>query len=493
MVQYKTLENQESDVENAVLTPKDSEPEPERPAPGTANHHQAAQMMMVTMFLLLFLGSSFFQPRPRLHQYHGGRGHGLGEKFDCDIQLVETIPIGLTYPANSPRFLSTYEAWQQLLGNAKTSLDIASFYWTMTAADTPGETDNSSQPGEDIFSKLMANGNGGSQTPRLQIRIAQSEPTSVSPDSNTKMLSSNGAAEVVTLSFPKYFGSGVLHTKLWIVDDQHFYLGSANMDWRALTQVKEMGVLVQNCPALTRDVAKIFKAYWYLGTHEGSGVPSSWDYDYSTYYNVKSPMSINVNRNTSMEGYLSSSPPPLSAGGRTDDLDAILNTINTAITYINIAVMDYYPLIIYEKNHRYWPFIDDALRRAAVERGVVVKLLISWWKHSNPSEDRYLKSLLDIASKKDNIDIQIRRFIVNGTENQEKIPYGRVNHNKYMVTDRVAYIGTSNWSGDYFTDTAGIGFVLSETHETESTKNLRSDLRDVFERDWSSPYAHPFE
>jgi len=24
---------------------------------------------------------------------------------------------------------------------------------------------------------------------------------------------------------------------------------------------------------------------------------------------------------------------------------------------------------------------------------------------------------------------------------QAKIPYGRVNHNKYMVTDKVAYIG----------------------------------------------------
>jgi len=86
-----------------------------------------------------------------------------------------------------------------------------------------------------------------------------------------------------------------------------------------------------------------------------------------------------------------------------------------------------------------------------------------------------------------------RRFIVPTDSSQEKIPFGRVNHNKYMVTDRVAYIGTSNWSGDYFTDTAGIGLVLSETHETESTKNLRSDLRNVFERDWNSKYATPLQ
>lgn len=31
---------------------------------------------------------------------------------------------------------------------------------------------------------------------------------------------------------------GILHTKFWIVDRRHIYIGSANMDWRALTQVK---------------------------------------------------------------------------------------------------------------------------------------------------------------------------------------------------------------------------------------------------------------
>lgn len=61
-----------------------------------------------------------------------------------------------------------------------------------------------------------------------------------------------------------------------------------------------------------------------------------------------------------------------------------------------------------------------------------------------------------------------------------------------MVTDNVAYIGTSNWSGDYFINTAGIGFVLQETanaNRNETTQTIRSDLASVFERDWNSPYA----
>lgn len=30
---------------------------------------------------------------------------------------------------------------------------------------------------------------------------------------------------------------GIVHTKLWVVDQKHFYVGSANMDWRSLSQV----------------------------------------------------------------------------------------------------------------------------------------------------------------------------------------------------------------------------------------------------------------
>lgn len=84
-----------------------------------------------------------------------------------------------------------------------------------------------------------------------------------------------------------------------------------------------------------------------------------------------------------------------------------------------------------------------------------------------------------------------KRFILPATEDQIKIPFGRVNHNKYMVTDRVAYIGTSNWSGDYFIDTAGIGLVMEDAnHErNETITTIRTELASVFDRDWNSAYA----
>ena len=33
----------------------------------------------------------------------------------------------------------------------------------------------------------------------------------------------------------------MLHTKLWIADTSHFYIGSANMDWQSLRQVQGGG------------------------------------------------------------------------------------------------------------------------------------------------------------------------------------------------------------------------------------------------------------
>lgn len=87
-----------------------------------------------------------------------------------------------------------------------------------------------------------------------------------------------------------------------------------------------------------------------------------------------------------------------------------------------------------------------------------------------------------------------------------------------MVTDTTAYIGTSNWSGDYFTNTAGnypicrvspvfsvyftvyrraelrlyhvtgVGTVF-ESIGDETSDNLRQQLEKIFHRDWYSEYT----
>lgn len=56
---------------------------------------------------------------------------------------------------------------------------------------------------------------------------------------------------------------------------------------------------------------------------------------------------------------------------------------------------------------RFWPVIDNALRTAAIDRRVSVKLLISWWNHSRPAEDNFLNSLKDISSSYRGVDVQV--------------------------------------------------------------------------------------
>lgn len=61
------------------------------------------------------------------------------------------------------------------------------------------------------------------------------QPNQKEPRSTTVFLKHTGA-QIRQVDLPR-LTQGVLHTKFWIVDQLHIYLGSANMDWRALTQV----------------------------------------------------------------------------------------------------------------------------------------------------------------------------------------------------------------------------------------------------------------
>ena len=103
-----------------------------------------------------------------------------------------------------------------------------------------------------------------------------------------------------------------------------------------------------------------------------------------------------------------------------------------------------------------------------------------------------------------------------------------MNHNKYIVTDQSAMIGTSNWTPDYFLKTGGIGFIFSSNsnneeyqqdyiatsiskhnkyarsskpiqsnvveskhriHGKNNIENMHTQLSNVFLRDWNSLYA----
>ncbi|KAM6188820.1 5'-3' exonuclease PLD3 [Sarcoramphus papa] len=447
--------------------------------------------ILLTLFILIFL--LFFNlwlSSALRSDASGDAGGNAGSCGDtCRIVLVESIPEGMTFSDGSVPNPSTFSTWMNLLGTVTRSLDIASFYWTMTNEDTRTHEPSAAQ-GEQILEELLQLSQRD-----VTVRIAVSYPSAKSPLNDLQALEQSGAA-VRTVDMPRLTG-GVLHTKFWLVDGTHLYIGSANMDWRSLTQVKELGAAVYNCSCLAKDLGKIFEAYWALGI-PGASIPVPWPANYSTHFNMETPLELKLN-NTDAAVYFSSSPPALCAAGRTHDLGALLNVIDAAEDFVDIAVMNYLPTTEFSHPQRFWPAIDNRLRKAVFERRVTVRLLVGCWRHSQVTMFPFLKSLAAVADNRTCYSVEVRLFMVPASAAQAQIPYARVNHNKYMVTEKAAYIGTSNWSGDYFVRTAGSALVVNQlvsrtgagttASSAGSTSTIREQLQAVFERDWSSQYS----
>ncbi|KAM3595130.1 uncharacterized protein V6R79_018573 [Siganus canaliculatus] len=403
-----------------------------------------------------------------------------GFEDQCRMVLVESIPLDVQYDANATFGIPLEKAWKDLISVATERVDVVSFYWTLTGKDI-NVNSSSDTSGRDILKELEE-----LPSRNVSVRAVTSVP-SVRTDSTDLNILEEKGVQVRRVNFGR-LTRGVLHSKFWIVDGKHVFIGSANMDWRALTQVKELGVVVYNCSRLAKDLHKIFESYWVMG-ESNSSLPQPWPAKYDTAINKQHPLLVETG-NVSSSLYLTGSPASFCPSSRTLDLEAILSIISEAQHFVDVAVMDYFPTTRFEKPRRYWPFIDDAIRMAAFERNVKVRMLISCGMDSDPAMLPFLKSLASMDSPHERISIQVKLYIVP-VGNQTGIPYTRVNHNKYMVTDKSAYIGTSNWSADYFLNTAGVGLVISQhaPHSVWRTEAIQSQIKAVFNRDWDSEFA----
>uniref|UniRef100_A0A3B4EQK8 Phospholipase D3-like n=1 Tax=Pundamilia nyererei TaxID=303518 RepID=A0A3B4EQK8_9CICH len=398
---------------------------------------------------------------------------------DCRVHLVESIPVGLYQSSPSSR-KSIADSWLHLLDRANSSVHIAAFYFTLRDSDL-GSHESSDSQGRKVFEQLMKLESKG-----VKLQIAVNAPQQSNHD--TADLAGTGA-EVREVDLKAITG-GIVHTKLWVVDQKHFYVGSANMDWRSLSQVKEVGLSVEDCSCLAQDAFRIFGVYWSIGGVINGSLPPYWPARLSALSSSQKPLHLKFN-GVPAQVYLSSAPPQISARGRSDDLSTILSVINDAQGFVYISVMDFLPLSQFTEPLRFWPAIDTALRAAACTRGVRVQLLVSCWEHSSPDMFIFLQSLQVLRRHPLTCDIDVKIFTVPSTAEQKKIPFARVNHAKYMVTDRVVYIGTSNWSENYFAFTAGVGLVVNQTGSAvkPGQQTLQSQAEELFLRDWGSEYA----
>ncbi|XP_032123481.1 phospholipase D4 isoform X2 [Sapajus apella] len=421
----------------------------------------------------------------------GSWGHGsspawepleadTGQQRDsCRLVLVESIPQDLPSAAGSPFAQPLGQAWLQLLDTAQESVHVASYYWSLTGPDI-GVNDSSSQLGEALLQKLQQ-----LLGRNISLAVATSSPTLARNSTDLQVLASQGA-QVRQVPMGR-LTRGVLHSKFWVVDGRHIYMGSANMDWRSLTQVKELGAVIYNCSHLAQDLEKTFQTYWVLGAPKAV-LPKTWPQNFSSDINRFQPFR-GLFDGVPTTAYFSASPPVLCPRGRTPDLEALLSVMGSAQEFIYASVMEYFPTTRFSHPRKYWPVLDNALRAAAFAKGVRVRLLVGCGLNTDPTMFPYLRSLQALSDPATNVSVDVKVFIVP-VGNHSNIPFSRVNHSKFMVTEKAAYIGTSNWSEDYFSSTAGVGLVVTQSPGARPARPaVQEQLRLLFERDWSSRYA----
>ncbi|KHJ88349.1 phospholipase D domain protein [Oesophagostomum dentatum] len=195
----------------------------------------------------------------------------------CEFVICETIPAGLTFNSTYPIFNRTTDCWMRLMSKffwrdeAQKEILIGSYYWSLLVENTGDnytvDYTNTSGDGLLIYNTLLKTALRG-----VNIKVAQTYKDGGYPETTNLAAQSNGNIKVRSLDFTQWYPGGILHTKSWAVDGKHVYVGSANFDWRALTQVRELGLAAFNCPCVANDLTKLLEIYWEMGA-PGAKIP----------------------------------------------------------------------------------------------------------------------------------------------------------------------------------------------------------------------------
>lgn len=453
--------------------------------------------------------------------------------------LVESIPVGLESLRGTPGVQYTEDVLVRLTQAARSTIDLTAMYWALLpdpkGADEQGFTDEQfrqmgADSGHALYAALLDAARRG-----VSIRILESPGFSgqkQESDNLRKQFPERISIREIDMS--KWYGGGIMHQKILIFDSVHLYLGSANMDWKSLMQVKEMGVAVEDCPELAADATKYFDSWWAFSalspTNQQAFDPAvridrrvpSWSSlvavskrsqsqladKYATEYGVHTPLRLALS-GEQCGVFLSGCPQEVLGKGRTWDGEGLVHTIDDAQKSVCISVMDFAPTGLYSRpiagppiddegiiptdTPVWWPLLANALLSAVLTRKLYVRLLVSKWAHTSALIEPMLRALQSAADAgradpyMSSGQLEIKLFVVPGwnstTGSNRKFPgHTRVNHTKYIVTDRRINIGTSNMTWDYFASTAGSSF------NTDHPALVRT-LQAVFDRDWASSYA----
>jgi phosphatidylserine/phosphatidylglycerophosphate/cardiolipin synthase-like enzyme len=370
-----------------------------------------------------------------------------------EIELVESFPIETTLDHKDVRDAS--DVWLEMIGRAKKTIDWSEFY--ASDAEPPWDKDGRTKLGDVLVAIEGATKRG------VKMRFIADKVFAPKYPATLDRLRTAGVEVRIIDCAPRY--GGVQHAKYMIVDGEEAFVGSQNFDWRALSHIQEIGTRLRS-PVMAGALADIFDTDWALaepGTPNDTRVkkhPSAPD--------VKAATGETVSLYADPRGWL----PDESHW----DLTRLLALLDGAKKSIDLQVLIY---SVVNRDKSAFTTLDEAIRRAAA-RGVKVRMLISHWGANAGSHNR--KSI-DALIGVPNVEI---RILTIPPYSKGEIPFARVAHAKYMLVDggEKAWIGTSNWEGDYFLKTRNIAVV------TEGGA-LGKRLDRIFEDGWTSTYAAP--
>ncbi|MBI5611240.1 MAG: phospholipase [Deltaproteobacteria bacterium] len=338
--------------------------------------------------------------------------------------------------------------WAEVFARASKTIDIEQFY----LAEQTGEALDGVLAG---LEKAARRG--------VQVRVLVEEKMRKQSQPTLDRLAQWPNTQVRVLNWalldpgPERKAGGIIHAKFWVVDGKLGYLGSQNFDWRSLSHIHELGVLIRD-------------------SHIAGQLQAIFDHDWQAQARQQAREAAPALPATTAEhndiGYLLASPRPWLPTGVGDSEAELVRLIDATKQRLRVQVMKYAPLR--HGSHAFYAPIDNALRRAAV-RGVKVELLVADWNTDRPAI-AWLQSLGRVPG------VTIKMVTIP-TAKRGPIPYARVIHSKYAIFDDAAlWVGTSNWEGGYLDESRNVELVIGAAEPVKQAS-------DLFQQLWQSRYA----
>ncbi|MBM4158798.1 MAG: hypothetical protein FJ216_08485 [Ignavibacteria bacterium] len=377
------------------------------------------------------------------------------------FQLVESVPVGTEYEKSElPR---TLDVWLDMFNNAEHKIDIEIFYFA----------NKDDEPLENIVNALKSAALRG-----VYIRIIVDETFYLNNERGTDLLEDISNIVIKKIPF-KQIAGGVMHAKYFVVDEKELFIGSQNADWRALKHIHELGVRVKN-KKLASAFMNVFDIDWLL-CDEFSKPPDERNIEKiqkllrsknKNIVNSRKPVKINDSKYGKIILYPAFSPTEYVPDGCDSEENEILKLIAASKNIFYLQVMNY-SVRGESKSEKYYT-LDSALRYAAY-RGVNVKIIFSDWTIREGTTE-IIKDLSTVPG------IEIK-FSSVPQYSGGFIPYSRVEHCKYFVSDNLcSFISTSNWEKSYFHKSRNASLVVKN-------KKINNELKNLFMNDWNGPYT----